>query len=248
MSRVLGEGADAGALARAALARPTLGPRVLEHGDLAVRAGHYPASAVGVARKLLDQAQALAPEKRLLPFRYRNLPERVGPELVQTRRFRDAIAKAPAGALTAVGKKLSTPQQVALRVVAEGVPIVDRIAFHERQLADGGLSRKFADATRKQVALLQTATQYVHDVNGLPRFKPEHGNLIEIYEQARNLAHKREQVLQDAGVLGNAEPRVHAPGNVILHGEPYPGHVEQLTIEHAFDPRLVPEVFTKGEF
>ena len=101
----------------------------------------------------------------------------------------------------------------ALRVVPEGVPIADRIALHMNQLASGELKKKrMITETRKQIALLEAAKQYVHDVpvegpNGttlmIPRLNPDQTALQQLHDNAYALAKKREQILKETSNIGD---------------------------------------------
>jgi hypothetical protein len=206
VGRVASAGESASAVARAALKGPKPEARVLEHDGVKINAGTYSrGAALRSTQKLFDRFHARFPEARPLPFGVRTMPERIAKEMATTHRFQELLGRAPAHELAKLGKGLSTPQQVALRVVAEGVPIADRIAFHENALA-GGLKGRLATSTRRQVQLLKSAATYVHDVAGhdaennptvMPRIKPEYEDLTHIYQHAHGVAKQREAILQD---------------------------------------------------
>lgn len=257
VGRVATAGEGAAAVARAALKGPKPEARMLEHDGAKVSAGVYSRSAsYRQAQKLFDKFHQRFPEIRPLPFGVRTFPERIAKELQKDNHYRELLGRAPARELVKLGKGLSTPQQVALRVVAEGVPIADRIAFHERALPH--LTGRLAKATSRQVELLKLAAPYVHDVHGvdaegnaavMPRINPEHADLAHIYEKAKSVAHQRETILGDATKVvrdgkGGAERvkalgdeaaagRVVAPAEII-HGDQVAAH---------FNPDLLPELF-----
>jgi hypothetical protein len=225
---------------RAALKGPKPQARDIKYGDTSISAGTYSRSALKrSSQKLFDQLQQRFPDTHL-PLR--NLHERVGHELGTDRRIVDAIGRAPAHALAKI--KLPLAKQKALQVVAEGVPVADRIRFHEGALPH--LTGKLAASTRKEIAALKASAQYVHDVSGMPRIRPEHADLAEIYQKAHAVATKREELLGVTPKLAR-----DASGKVIreqaLADESAanritgPGHV--INPEHHFDPNLVPELF-----
>lgn len=240
-ARVADEG---GNIASALVRGPKPQPREIAYGGEKIQAGNYSRTASRrAAQKLYDQFQQRFPDVRL-PLR--NLHERVGHELSADRAIIDRIGRAPAHALAKI--KLSKPEQKALQVVAEGVPVDERILFHKQQLSK--LNGKLAAATRKELALLKAAKKYVHDVNGVPRIRPDNERLANVYEEAKSLAHQREQVLYGTKRLARAKGRVvrakalseEAAANrveqpaAIIRGEI--GHTK-----YGFDPELVPELF-----
>lgn len=199
VGRALDAGEGAAAVGRGALHGPKPEARNIKYGDTSVSAGTYSRAALRrSSQKLYDQMQQRFPDGR---FPLRNLHERVGYELGTDRRMSDAIGRAPAHALAKI--KLSLPKQKALQIVAEGVPVRDRIRFHEAQLP--ALKGKLATATRKEIATLKAASQYVHDVNGMPRIRPEHHDLVDVYQKAHAVATERETL------LGNTDRLARAP-------------------------------------
>lgn len=243
VGRVAEAGEGGAALARAALKGPKPEARVIDYGGEKVAAGEYSRSAsLRATQKLADRFQQRFPDVRL-PVR--NLHERVGKELATDRRIEDAIGRHPAHQLGKV--KLSAAKQTALRVVAEGVPIPERIAFHRAELPT--LSPKLAMATRKQIGLLTRAQKYVHDVQVdghlVPTLKPENADLIDAFQLAKNVAHKREGLLGEKVRLVRGKDgkvaRVAALADDTARGrEAAPG---LLVSPHAFNPDVVPELF-----
>lgn len=247
VGRVLKAGEE-GSIVRAALRGPKPQARDIKYGDASISAGTYSRSALKrSSQKLYDEFQQRYPDVRL-PLR--NLHERVGHELGTDRRITDAIGRAPAHALSKI--KLPLAKQKALQVVAEGLPVADRIAFHEKLLPE--LKGKLAASTRKEIAALKASEQYVHDVNGMPRIKPDHGDLAEIYQKAHAVATKREELLGNTDRLARAphqggshtyrtqalsdaakENRVAMPAAVVRS--------ELGQTHYGFDPDMVPELF-----
>jgi hypothetical protein len=243
------EAGDAAGAAKALAFKAPAEARTISHGNLSVPAGTYSQNeAFRLAQKLTDKVRQTFPEARI---GLRTQPERVGMALKENRRISEAVSRVPAGALAAI--KLNRGEQAALRVVAEGIPVGDRIRFHQDQLPHLP-SARLQRQTVKTIAALKAAEAHIHDVHGVPRFKPSEKRLIDIYEQAKTVATKRETMLKDAGLLTDyaSEGRVSGPGNVILHGEAHPDFGGQMPLfgetGQAFIPELVPEVFKGGDF
>lgn len=134
----------------------------------------------------------------------RALTRTMGKQLTAERRITDAVARGDAAALARVGRKLSAPQQVALRVVAEGTPIEERILYHLEL------------GNRRAVRLLGLARRYVTD-GPEPRIRPEHKSLAGVYERVEKVAGGRDELLQTIGALTPeaAKGRVSAPARIV---------------------------------
>lgn len=213
-----GEAARAGAagesVGRALLTGPKPTPRVIQHGGASVEIGHYAKNpATMQMQKMVDQLHAKFPEANLPPV-WKSQASRAGAANVARTTFYRNFGRAEGQKLVRDAKKFSSAQvYAALRVVPEGVPIADRIALHMNQLASGELKKKrMITETRKQIALLEAAKQYVHDVpvegpNGttlmIPRLNPDQTALQQLHDNAYALAKKREQILKETSNIGD---------------------------------------------
>lgn len=156
--------------------------------------------------------------------------ERVaGKALTKERRVTEAIERAPIEALAHKSKRLSTPQQTALRVYNEGKSIPERVAFHEGHREKAGRGSAAFTRHQQKVLLLKAAAHYLeHDKNGVPHLrKVEHAldkkdrrQLLRLHDAQASLervAKTREERLAALGDLqkGSAEARVQMPGAII---------------------------------
>lgn len=259
VGRVAEAGEGAGAVAKAALKGPKPEARNINLGERgSVARGYYSRSASTRAiQKGIDKLQEKHPNVR---FGLRNQPEKVGFERAQNERVRDAIRSHPAHALVAVAKqmKVDKAQRLALRVVAEEVPLGERIADTQKFLTDAtGRTKRLL---QNHLTLLRRTQTYVHDVASpdgrlVPRIRPAQENLVELYARSKKVADKRERDLIDAGYLTNAgaQARKDAPGNLSRTGAAYPlgkdaanGQMSLLS-EHGFNPDVMPELFHNRE-
>jgi hypothetical protein len=148
----------------------------------------------------------------------RTTASKAGWELGENQRMLEAVERAPAAALQRKGKRLSAAEQVALRVVAEGRTIDERIAFHQAEIRKGGRPARERAALVTMVGLLRKARRYVDEPNGVPilsaKAKPR---LHEALELVRRNADRREEILSELSRLSPAEieGRIQAPGRVI---------------------------------
>ncbi|HEY7268239.1 MAG TPA: hypothetical protein VH951_00300, partial [Dehalococcoidia bacterium] len=181
-----GAGARAAAATRAATRRPLPRPRLVSHDGVAVR---LPSSAAPISRVFQHSVDRLRE-------RFPNVPvlgaaHVVGKERLRSLRYQSEQAKAPinafivkarkAGLLKRVGKlgpltHEALAKQHALRVVAEGVPIEERVRFHQAQLHEGHAGRAknpeiaamrekdFARGHAEQIRLNRSAHRYVRHV------------------------------------------------------------------------------------
>jgi hypothetical protein len=226
----------AGALLRHAAA----GERVYKVGEGTVH-GVYARSALARgAQKLTDRARTNHPEMR---FGLRNRAEKVGQERVQNERVRQVLANRPAHQLVAATRKLKPHERLALRVVAEEVPLEQRIAHAEAQLQNAtGRTKRLLTSHLKQLRRVETVVHDVRTPEGdvLPRFHPDNKDLIHAYERTKEVALKREHDLIDAGLL-TAEGAAKRKGAV--------GEIVRQDLHHAlgFNPDIVREVFDNRE-
>src|SRR5205814_1573666 len=83
------------------------------------------------AQKTTEAIQARHPQMR---FGLRSRPEKIGFERTQRERVRQVLANRPAHQLIAATRKLKPHERLALRIVAEEVPLEQRIAHTEANL------------------------------------------------------------------------------------------------------------------
>lgn len=215
---VAGKPYEGGSLLRA----PQPRDRVLKHGDLEVRGLESRNKAVAAVTRRMDKRRGGQVSAK-----------RAGQELNEELRITEALERAPMMALGQRAKKLTTAQETAIRVVAEGKPVAARVAAHERDMRAAKTPQARRDL-RQKILLLKAAERYVDDTGVKPRFRedfkapllgggviPRKGvgpkELAETYSRAGKVAAGRERTLVKVGALdeGQIEPRKHAPGRVI---------------------------------
>jgi len=238
----VGEAGAAGAEAGAAAAAPEQsvlgalvhGPRPKERNlvlrspqegvtDVIAKYGSYSKNPlIAAGQQLLDRSHEAFPNAHIGPF-YRKQGARIqraemSRNIMLGRNLRDLPAR-----LVAKYKGLSDAEFVAARVVAEGVNIDDRIAFHQEAISSGDLPDRQVAESEKQIKLLNDARQYIDyqdvpipDMNttvNLPVIKPEFTKLDNFVKDARTLANLRDSSLLAAGFLINPE---HAHDKALL--------------------------------
>jgi hypothetical protein len=230
----------AGAAAKALVRTPEPKPRILRHEKFEVPAPAMRNPAMRKAQELADAARRRFPERRL---GLRTQPERVGFERVQNRRIEEAIQRFPAVALAARGKGLTAAENTALRAVAEGTSLEERIAFHRKRLKTAR-NRAERRGINKQLALLEAARPYVKRVEGKPIIDPANTKLTEIYAEAKKVAESREKTIGELHLLSpeTIEGRVAAPGEIIraeTEGEVFGGGQGEFRVPYV-SRRLAP--------
>jgi hypothetical protein len=212
------------------LRKPAPGTRTYRLHDLEVKVPNSTRPLVRAGQKLHAKVLNARPDSDALHTK-------IGTEIGRNRQVTNAAERAPAAALSHRAKKLTTAQQEAVGVVAEGKPIDERIALHkaEADAAPRG-SQRYRDS-RQKIATLEAARRYVVDgPDGKPQLAPDFkrtlvgraaavvgrgeatpAKLRTAYDASARVAHAREKTLTDAGVLdpAQAEARLHAPGRVI---------------------------------
>lgn len=257
----LARGGELGAAAKSVVTRAAPEPRVVRlPGGGEVQAGTYSRAAGSrVLQKGLDSLRERYPN---VHFGLRNQYQRAGFERAANERVRTNLANAPAQALaanakhaTGVGEKAARLHKAALlsmRVVAEKVPLRERIADAERFASEAnGVARL---RLQRHLTLLRRAARFVEDVPGpdgqlVPRFRAGHQPLEALYAQAKRVADTREQELINAGMLARdvALNRKAAPGDIIRSGARQRAQATQL--ELGFNPEHTPEAFQhEGDF
>jgi len=202
------------------LHRPPAGRRTYQLNGLKAEVPNSRNPLIRAGQKAHARALNARPESRALA-------KRVGGALQAERRVTEPAARAGAAATAHRGRRLSTPQQTALRVVAEGQPIAERIRFHQEQAAKAKLGSRELLQHRNEVALLTAARRYVHNVNGAPELRPEFPRLHAAYAAAGKSAGRRTKIMGELGMEPTQlEGRVQGPGRVIggaKYEKPTPG-------------------------
>lgn len=203
-------GASAADVAKTLVNRGVPAPRVLQHEGLTVD--------VPTAKSALGRAGQTVHDTLTAKHEGVNA-RRVGKELAKNRQVTEAVARGPAAALIAKGRKLKPEQQTALRTVAEGVPTDQRIAFH-KGYAHRGDAKDQARHNAK-VTVLEKSKQYVDESGPKPKISASHPELQKLYVQTVKVAKGREQVLEQIGKMTPeaAQGRIHAPAQLVVHGQ-----------------------------
>jgi hypothetical protein len=225
--------------AAALLTHAPPGERLFRVGEGEVH-GLYARSALARrAQKTTDKLRERHPEMR---FGLRSTPEKVGFERVQNERVKQVLADRPAHQLVAATKKLKPHERLALRVVAEEVPLQQRIAHAESQLATAtGRTKRLLTSHLKQLRRVEAVVHDIETPDGtVPRFRPEQQDLIHAYEKTKDVALKREHDLVQAGLVSaeGAAKRKAAVGEFVR---------QDLHHKLGFNPEIVPEVFDNRE-
>lgn len=194
--------AGAGAAARAAVKRPTPGPRELRFGDMTVR-GHYSPAALSRGVQKTADAALKAGAKR--SERVENvLHRRAAKWEERTARTEDARTRAPGTRVAALGAKLKPEELRALRVVAEEVPLLRRIAAQEMRLARATNAKERArhqeriDLNRKAAAFVEIGD------DGKPRFRDDQKKLKVVYAAMQRASKDREGMVKQLGLMDDA--------------------------------------------
>ncbi|MGH7359573.1 MAG: hypothetical protein ACREJR_12230, partial [Candidatus Rokuibacteriota bacterium] len=187
--------------------------RFLRHGDLAVEGSYSRSALARYAQQVGDMLRDRgAPAGGLR----RSTAAKAGWELGENQRMLEAIERAPAYALRRKGKRLSSAEQTALRVVEEGRTIDERIAGHRAEI--GALQGRDRAATVTQIGLLRKARKYVDESTGSPELGPRaSARLREAQKLVRRNAERREEILLALERVSpeQAEARIQGPGRVI---------------------------------
>lgn len=138
------------------LRRPAPTTRVLKFGDLKGQ-GLY-------SRAPLRQMVQKAADKRIVAKAAKGdvgpLSKKVGQFSSRTRAIDEAVNAAKRTTLQRRGKKLTTPQQVALRAYLENTPVADRLALAKSELAKQPTGAA-AKRLQREVGLLSAADRYL---------------------------------------------------------------------------------------
>jgi hypothetical protein len=209
---------EVGQAAKAVVKGPLPGTRTYTHNGLEVETPNSKNALLRAGQKtharIVNQSENVGRQAKV-----------AGKHLHQKERAITAVERAPADALAARGKRLSTPQETALRAVHEQTPLEATIKMHEGELAKAKRgSQRFINLQR-QIALHHAAKRYVENINGVPELKAEYKHfrrsrspqrLAEVSGRIEDVSAKRTQSLVQAGKLTEegAASRHSAPGRV----------------------------------
>lgn len=198
--KALATGEGVSAARKATFAKHVPEPRTIKVPGTkeTVNAGTYSRAASSRAvQKGLEKLRETHPNVR---FGLRNQHQRIGHERAINQRYEERIANFNNKALLAKSKKLGKAQQFAIQIVNEKVPVATRVADAKQMLSEA-TDPRVQKMLGNHLKILQQSKKYVHDVNGMPRIKPAHTNLVDVYEHTRAVANKRDEELIAAGLL-----------------------------------------------
>jgi hypothetical protein len=219
VGRAVGEGASVGDVAKAALTKPAPGVRTLRSGGVTATA---PASRAALTRGITKASDAAMqrwakehPEGRVATTR---LPKKVGKWNAQQARVAVAVGQGPALALQRLGRRLTLPEQTALQVAAEGVPLREQLAFAEKQLASA-TSKQAARRHQVNVNLLRKAAPLINDSGAAPRLLPAH--LQRVYGETVKVSQSTDRLRENMGLITPeaSRARISAPGRIVRGAE-----------------------------
>jgi hypothetical protein len=221
--RALRTGEGAAAAARALTAKPPIALRYakipVEGKEVQMLLGAYSRDpAAKLAQVHLDKLRHKYPNT---PFLSRSLNNKVNFQLQQMMRIENSLAEGPVNAYRgAISRWARTAaKQRALRVVAEGVPLKQRIKIHKADLAKA-TNKETRKRLNAEIGLLEKAGKYIDDSGHKPVLTDP--NLQKVYDIGGDL--NREELLANLDVLdpARAEARVQAPGRVFFGAEHVP--------------------------
>lgn len=173
----------------------------------------------------------------------------VGKEIQRGLRYEGMRAKAPIDTMNALAGKAgmlkrtatgrltgdALARQHALRVVAEGVPTEERIAYHQGALTKGYSSAAtnpairamrestFTSGHEEQIGLNRAAQKYLDESGAKPKLADP--KLHAVYDQMRKVAGNREEIIGQLGKLKDETMagRLDRPGQLLTGREDFTG-------------------------
>ena len=145
--------------------------------------------------------------------------KKIASEIQRTEKNVSLVKASPGEALRKVGRKLRADQQVALRLVAEGVPIDEQVAYYTKQ-ATAAAVRGDKDselAHRLHVALIQAARKHLLDLPTGPTLQPSKRVLAQAWGLLEKTSGTREEIAKSLGRLTEEgiAARIQMPGRII---------------------------------
>jgi hypothetical protein len=219
--RVASASGDAGSIAKALAKGPRPGMRSLTSEGVTAAKPASRAALTRTAQRAADRAlERTAAQRPAGKVAQTVLPRRVAKWNDQTARVREAIGKGPAAALAAVGRKLTVPEQAALKVVGEGVPLREQIRFSQARAAKAG-SRSVARRHEFAARALDKAGAFIDDSGAAPKIRADAKHLQRIYDETAKVSRSMDMLRQNLGlVTGEASrARISAPGRIVRGAE-----------------------------
>lgn len=225
--KTLKETGEVGRAARTLATRPQPAPRTLRLGEVEAQ---VPASRGALARQVqktrdvrqMRKAEKQGPEGRA----HQKLAGRIAKQLHYESEVSQKVERAQHAMLTHLDKKLSAPQKMAIRIVAEGRPVSDVLKFHRDRIAE--LEPKNTPAARLEIRrherahklVQQAGERYVRTVDGKPAFRSgvrtKVGHLGDVYARAQSAQASTEKLLGRLGFSPEGlKARKAAPGRVV---------------------------------
>ncbi len=192
------KGAKASEVVSAALRPKPAAPRTLRVGDLEITQPPSRAATTRAVQRLRDKRAQRALDLKPGSRRAKHAMGRAAKWNQETLRAEEAVAKAPAAALAAIGKHLKRGQQMALRVVAEEAPLNERIAATTKRM-ENAASVLERQRHRVRLAALKSAEKHIVDANGKPALRDP--KLQAIYDRMAAVAGSREDLGKSLGML-----------------------------------------------
>lgn len=145
--------------------------------------------------------------------------KKIASEIQRTSKNVSLVKASPGEALRKVGRKLRADQQVALRLVAEGVPIDEQIAYYTKQ-ATAAAVRGDKDselAHRLHIALIQAARKHLLDLPTGPTLQPSKRVLAQAWGLLEKTSGTREEIAKSLGRLTEEgiAARIQMPGRIV---------------------------------
>ncbi len=239
----------AAAATEALLTKPKPGVRKFRVGDLEVEAPKSRSALTRGTQRALDKRRQAKALKDPTGRAAKREAKKASGALMETLRAEEALGKADAAALQALGRKLKPGEQYALRVVAEEAPLNKRIAATRESIANsrGAERRRHA----KRLTLLEDARKHLADPDGKPEFTPGNTKLRVVFDRMSKVAGSREQLAKELGLLTDEAiaARKTAAGRAAMGAQwTTPAHeairrldkIEQRRVELRPQPVVVP--------
>jgi hypothetical protein len=215
--RVASASGDVGSIAKALAKGPKPGMRTLTSEGVTAAKPASRAALTRTAQRAADRAlERTAAQRPAGKVAQTVLPRRVAKWNDQTARVAEAIGKGPAAALAAVGRKLTVPEQAALKVVGEGVPLREQIQFHQARAAKAG-SRSVARRHEFAARALDKAGAFIDDSGAAPKIRGDAKHLQRIYDETAKVSRSTDMLRQNLGLVTEeaSKARISAPGRII---------------------------------
>lgn len=225
LAREGGTLADAGRILRHG---PPPATRTYKVGELKVEAPASRAASTRAAQRAIDKAEQRSAAKNPTGFGARRQIKKAGKALEEQLRHEEALAKAPAGELVAMARRLKPEERMALRLHAEEAPVEGRIQALQNRIANSkGAERR---RHQKRLDLTVKARLLLDETGGRPVVATP--KLQKVYAQMEKVARGREDIGKQLGLLTDEsiQTRKTSAGRVALgatYEKPTPGKLGQ---------------------